>query len=243
MTLPALDVLLPTLGAVLLGGLVRGFAGFGSAMVVVTLVSVIDGPVQGVLTLTVVEIPAMLVLFPIARRGADRGALLPICLAALPAIPLGVSLLIVIDGELMSRVIGAVVLASVVVLASGVRLSRRPGRAAAAATGALSGMLTGSTGVGGPPVVLYFLAGDGPAAGARASLIAYFMFTDLVALTSLLLSGEVAATGLVKAVSAAPVYVLGVVAGSRLFGVASERAFRRGALLLLTCIGAFALLR
>jgi hypothetical protein len=52
----------------------------------------------------------------------------------------------------------------------------------ALATGVASGLLNGLAGVGGPPAVLFWFSGAHAAHVGRASVIAYFLFTDVIAL-------------------------------------------------------------
>jgi hypothetical protein len=81
--------------------------------------------------------------------------------------------------------------------------------------------------VGGPPVVLYYLAGDGSAAALRATVICYFFALDVVS------AGIFAARGLLTVqvvgltVVSVPAAVLGVWLGSRWFAQASEVTYRR----------------
>jgi uncharacterized membrane protein YfcA len=95
------------------------------------------------------------------------------------------------------------------------------------ATGALSGVANGASGVGGPPVVLYYLAGDGSAAALRATVICYFFAIDVVS------AGIFAARGLISAqvvgltLLSIPAAVAGVWLGSRWFAQASEATYRR----------------
>lgn len=227
--------------AVLGGGLVRGFAGFGSAMVIVPLVSIIASPVQAVMTVAVCELPALAILLPMVRRNADWRRILPLLLAAVPAIPLGVALLLAVDPVLMSRIIGGIVLLFVVLLGTGWRAKRRPGLPMTLAAGVTAGTLSGSTGIGGPPVVIYFLSGQDDARTSRANIIGYFIGSDMVALATLLLAGAVDSGQVAEALVVSPGYVLGVWLGGRLFGLASEVTFRRVALGLLICVAVLAL--
>ena len=59
-----------------------------------------------------------------------------------------------------------------------------PGRAATVATGALSGLLNGAFGIGGPPVILFFFASPAWVAVGRASVIAYSLALTSSALPS-----------------------------------------------------------
>ena len=49
----------------------------------------------------------------------------------------------------------------------------------------ISGFLNGLSGMAGPPIAFYYLAGNETAARVRANLTTYFVFVDLVALSRL----------------------------------------------------------
>jgi hypothetical protein len=126
------------------------------------------------------------------------------------------------------------VLALVAVLWSGWRYRGPRGPGVTALVGALGGFLSGSTGIGGPPTILYLMSsGDGPAL-IRANLICYFslMFVGLLAFFAW--NGLINADVLWRAGLLIPVFIVGVVGGSQLFGLASETAFRHIAFACLT---------
>ncbi len=56
---------------------------------------------------------------------------------------------------------------------------------------AFSGIRNGATTIGGPPVILYYLATPARVVVSRASLIAYFLVTDLLAFGIALTQGLV----------------------------------------------------
>ena len=108
-------------------------------------------------------------------------------LAAIVGAPLGNLVLTQVAPEPMRWAISAIVLTAVALLASGWRFqgqcrgaghhARRPA--------ALSGFLNGLSGMAGPPIIFYYLAGNETAERVRANLTTYFIFVDLVTLAGL----------------------------------------------------------
>lgn len=234
------EVLL-AVGATVLGGLVRGFAGFGAAMVIVPLLSLIWAPQVAVATLMVLDLPALLVVGGTVLRQASWSAIWPLTAAAVPASVVGVHLLLSLDRATATRLIGGTVLVFVAVLATGFRLARTPARAWAALAGALSGLLNGATGVGGPPAVLWFLAGPGAHTEARANLMGYFFLLDLFAALAMVQAGTLTGPVALRALGLSATFLVGLWVGTRLFARATERQFRRLALVILTLAGLTAL--
>jgi uncharacterized protein len=148
-------------------------------------------------------------------------------------VPLGAYLLSVVDATTLRWTISALVFAAVAILGFGWRYHGRPHDAATAATGALSGLLGGATGLTGPPVIFYELAGSAPIERMRASFIMFFAWVDAVALVSFAVTGTLAARPLVIAAVLLAPYLAAAGVGARLFGRASEAFYRRLAVAIL----------
>jgi hypothetical protein len=227
--------------AIAVAGLIRGFSGFGSAMILSPVLSLLWGPTVGVPVAILVEVAPTLQLTPAALRIADRRTVWSLGVPALLLIPVGSWLLVSLPAETMRRAIAVLVLALVAILWSGWRYRGPRGPGVSAVVGALGGFLSGSTGIGGPPTIIYLMSGgDGPAL-IRANLIGYFslMFLGLVAFFAW--SGLITVDVLWRAGLLIPVFVLGIAAGTRLFGLASETTFRHIALGCLTAVSAWVL--
>ena len=93
--------------------------------------------------------------------------------------------------------------------------------------GAVSGVFSGIAQVGGPPVVAYWLGGNIPVATVRANIMLYFAAATVVTTISFAVGGLFVRELLFYALLTGPLYGVGLFLGSRLFGLASERSFRR----------------
>lgn len=229
----------PTLIAaatVLLAGMVRGFSGFGSAMIMVPVLAVLYGPVKAVPIGLVLEMAVSLPLLPAAARMVDWRRIGVLLVAACAIVPLGIWLLHTLEAGIVPWILSGFVLSGVLLLATGFRYRGRPGIAATVATGMLSGLMNGLSGMGGPPVVFFYLAGADGAAISRASFIIYFTIVDLFALIVFALIDSYDLDGLILALVLSVPFVLGGLIGARLFGRASERFYRMVALAILLAI-------
>ena len=217
-------------------GMVRGFAGFGAAMLMTPVFSALYGPTVGVALCLLLEIAVALPLLPRVMRMVDWRGIGLLVLAAAVAAPAGNILLTSIDPAPMRWLISAIVLGTVALLASGWRYHGKPVLAATLGAGAASGFLNGLSGMAGPPIAFYYLASQSSAAQVRANLTTYFVFVDLAALAVFaargLIDGSTGLTGLLLA----PAVILGGLAGERLFPLASDRFYRRLALALLVAV-------
>ena len=66
------------LGAVFVGGLFRGFAGIGAALIIVPALTLVYSPVTAVVLMSLIEIPGALQLARTAVREADWRGLAPL---------------------------------------------------------------------------------------------------------------------------------------------------------------------
>jgi uncharacterized membrane protein YfcA len=228
---------------VLVAGLMRGFAGFGSAMLMAPIFAIMFGPTDMIATVVAIELAVSLQLFPRARRECDWRIIGPMSLVACLAMPFGVWLLASVDKGLIVKIVSAIIVLFVGVLATGARWKGERSVVAGSAVGAVSGMMMSVTSVGGPPVLIYLLAGNDPPARHRANIITYYMATQFPLIAILFWSGVAGWDSLARGIVLLPLMLLGSWIGARLFQPENERLYRNVALAILFSAGAFGLLR
>lgn len=230
-------------GAALVGGAVRGFTGFGFALIFITAVALLAAPAEIVPISTVLDMFAGIRLLPHVWKDVDKRGAGQMFLGALPAVPFGTMALAVLSPDVMRIGIGILVLVATAAIAFGVGLRRVPGTRLKLATGATMGFLSGSTGIPGPPVVLLYLSSPLPVATLRATASAVFLIVDAVAVTSLAIYGLITVHVLLHCLVLAPVVEGAVWLGRRLFGVADEAVVRRASLVLMAALAVVAIAR
>jgi len=211
----------------LVGGLVRGTTGFGAAMVMTPSLALLLGPKVAVPVALLLETFAAATMLPAAVSLARWRVIAPIGVAAVLAVPLGGLLLNGADPATLRRLIALTVIVFSLALLSGRRFPGAHRLRTSLALGALSGTMLGATSIGGPPVILYLLSGPDPVAVTRANLTLYIVLISAAGLVMLGVAGLLGATALRFAAASAIPFVLGVVAGSRLFSRFSDLRFRQ----------------
>lgn len=230
--------------AVAVAGAVRGFAGFGAGLIMLGPLSVLYSLPAAVVAVAVIDAGASPAMLKGVWAKADRRRALIAAGAAALTLPLGTYILQTADPALLRRIAGLGVLAFVLLISLGLRW-RGGGVPATAAVGGAGGLIGGATSLIGPPVILYFLARQEPADQTRATLAIYI--TVVVASQAAILAVAESAGGVagwdawLRAALLIPIYALGIVAGRRLFGLASPTFYRRVALALVTAAGVMAL--
>lgn len=87
--LPPLTQSIGALFAVVLGGVIRGFTGFGAALVIVPIVAIVYDPKTAIALHALIEIPSIMQLLPDATRDCARKTVVPMLFAVLVSLPAG----------------------------------------------------------------------------------------------------------------------------------------------------------
>ena len=176
------------IGAVL-AGIVRGFTGFGTAMIYLPFAGAVLHPVAALVSLITMDVFGPLPLVPNAlRKGHPRDIAL-MGVGMLLMLPLGLYLLAKMEADTYRYIVSGATLACVALLLSGFRYRGRLTRPLIAATGGLGGFLGGVAGVPGPPVMVLYMASRLPAEAIRANLILFLLMADLMIFPILALQG------------------------------------------------------
>jgi uncharacterized membrane protein YfcA len=223
--------------AVMIAGLLRGFIGFGAALISVPVFSLMLGPHAAIAVNNVMGLPAVFQLLPEAIRRAERTVVVPICTAIFAAAPFGTWVLVSADPAIMTVGISTLVLFMVAVLASGWRLRGRIGIGKLIAAGIASGLAQGVAGVGGPPVVAVALSRPGEASQQRANVLALMTAVSLSSILPLLYYGLFTRRTVIIGLALIPFYSGATALGAHYFSLGGQRHYRRAALVTLAAVG------
>lgn len=208
-------------------GLARGFAGFGAGLIFMPLASSAIGAAVAAPILLLVDLVMSAPMVVRAWEGFDRRDVSLMVAGSLAGVPLGSFVLAHADPIAMRWGIVAVIGSLLALLISGWRYQGRPAAPLTVAVGSTAGFLSGLAQVGGPPVLAYWLGGAIPPAKVRANLIFFFGVASMATAVAYTAGGLLTGRVLMLSLIAGPSYGVGLLIGSRLFGVASEETFRR----------------
>ena len=142
-----------------LAGLVRGFSGFGSALIYMPLISAVYGPRLAAPTLLLIDTICSLPFTVHAAPQCNPREVAWVSLAGFAFLPIGAMALIYIDAIVLRWFIVALVLLALVALTTGWRYHGKPTVPASLATGALAGFGGGAVQIGAPPLLVFWLGG------------------------------------------------------------------------------------
>jgi len=229
----ALSSLLATPGlawlvaATLAAGTIRGFAGFGTALVYLPVAGTILSPFAAITTLLVMDIPAPLVAVPRALREADLGEMARLVGGSVIGLPLGVAALGLVAPEVFRYAVSVLAFVLLAALVGGLRYQRRPSATAVLGTGGIAGFLGGSAGLAGPPVILFYMASTRAPQTIRATILLFLIAEAVLALLVFGLAGRLAAEAVLIGLVLTIPNAVGIALGSALFDPRRATLYRR----------------
>jgi len=215
--------------------------GFGSALVVVPLLTISLGPESAVVSATVMSAALSAYAMARHRRHVAWRSMLTVSMAALLGMPLGLLALSWLSERTLTALIGGVLLLFIFVIIRGFHLPQRS--STEAVVGIISGGLLTSTGMNGPPIVAAFQAMRLPPVTLRATLLSSLCFQDLAAVCGFASIGRISPVILFVVAAGLPGLALGWFVGDLIFARFRPRQFRWAILTMLTVSAVTALIQ
>lgn len=224
------------------GAFVMGLAGFGIGLVSLAFLPYIMPPATAIVLLTLYALVFAAAIFvPLRRDCTPTSVGMLLAGTVLGTLP-GVWVLVNVPASVLDRLIGAALVAVVVLEWAGSFPRRLAGRRWALGVGALAGAIGGAVGLPGPPVIVWSAAQGWAPRTMKANIQAFFIINQAVILAGYwwagLLTREVWHLAAVFALPA----LAGVVAGMALFDRVDPVRFRRVVFGVLFASGAVLLL-
>ncbi len=212
--------------AAFVAGLVRGFTGFGTAMIYLPVAGQILSPFGAITTLVIMDVAAPLPNVPRAWRDGDPRDIARLGIGLILAMPLGILALTLVAPEVFRYGVSTIALVLLACLIGGIRYRGALTRPLIFGTGALSGFLSGSAGLPGPPVILLYMASARAATVVRANTLLFLVMNDLMLLPMLALFGRLEGGAVLLGLAMIIPGAVGNVTGARLFRPGQERLYR-----------------
>ena len=170
------------LAIALFAGVVRGFSGFGFSAICIAGLSLIVSPARVVPAIFMLEIIASLGLLRSVTRDVDGRWLAWLALGNAVCLPAGMVLLAWLPEQALRLAFGSLLLASAVLLRSGLAVTLVPTGGVRLAAGMVSGLVSGMAGIGGIMLVAFLSMTSMPPERMRATLVVLILLADVYAL-------------------------------------------------------------
>ena len=231
--------------AIVLGTCVQASVGFGLALCAVPIMlwSGIDLP-QAMVFAMIAQVPQQVTGLAHVRQEMRWRPVIPVIAAGLVFLGVGVAIQSLCNRQLLTRIIGGVILATVL-LQWLWRPAPRPqlhpiwGLLAGACAGGMSGLVS----MPGPPIVVWAMAHDWSNPRTRGSMwVVFLSFVPVQFVLLWIAFGDAVPKTAVPAAMLIPVALLGTMVGLRIGSRVSKRRLRQAAFALLLILGACSLL-
>lgn len=218
--------------AAMLAGLVRGFSGFGAAMMFMPIASAAYDPVTAIAVLWVIDFVVSLPYLAPQLRQCVWREVVPLVAGAAAALPVGVWILVSTDAAAVRWFICASVILAVGAMLSGWRYTRPPSLGVTLGAGAASGLAGGIASLYAPPILVFWLGGQANAPTVRANIFAFFAFTTVVSGITYATAGLFTGGRVLLSLPLLAVYALAMWIGAHGFRYSTDAGFRHAALAL-----------
>ncbi|MDB5649940.1 MAG: hypothetical protein JWL62_1460 [Hyphomicrobiales bacterium] len=215
-------------------GIVRGFSGFGGALIFIPLASMVLGPRMTVPLFFLVDFCTAM---PYGLKSIPRASMpevMPMVVGSWIATPFGAWVLSSADPLALRWGTDILVLAMLGVLISGWRYHNEPKPSVSFGVGLVGGVLGAAAGVSGPAIIAYWLGSRSPAATVRANIMVFYALAALGTDAAYYLRGMFELQTLAYAALAVPLYGFGLVFGAKVFKGSTDKQYRQAALALIT---------
>lgn len=233
------------IGIVFAAMVVRGFTGFGGALLMVPLLGLVWDIRLAVVIVAMIQFVTGAMLVAMARRSVNWSILIPVLLWSAIGLVGGSLLLANLPVGWITGILGVVtIVIGVVTLAKRITITQRSGRTQGIVTGIIGlvvGVLHGLIGTSGPVIVPYLQRVLPSPGQMRSTLLALFLILDVLRIGGYFQLGVISTVALQRSTVLVPAAIAGSLVGSQLHVQVSDEVFRVAIAVLLIVSGALLL--
>lgn len=226
---------------VFIAAMVQGIAGFGRALISAPLIALFMPADETVVIMIVLGFVGAVVMVLKTYKNLHLKKMIPMVIAGVLGSIAGVQILSVIPVKELKIVMGAFIIISAIILATGFRIKIKNERIAFSVAGFIGGLTNGAISFGGPPTVLFLQNQNEEKNAFRANLSFFFLTIGLVGGLNLILNGMLTANLAATAGVLAVPTILGTFFGNFLSHKFPEEIFRKIVLVILFIAGVMAI--
>ena len=222
---------------VAIAGLIRGFTGFGNMIVMSPGLSLIFGPVVAIPMIYIIELPIVSFFLLKFFKKIQWKEILLLVITSLLFAPVGLILLKNLNAEIINKWIGITVILVSLILFFNFKINIKGKYIPQFFFGSLSGLIGGSTGLGGPPIVSYFLVSNFTADQIRSNITGTFFIRVSISIIFTMILGMMSLKIFFEAIVLIPIYLLFSLIGDFLYKYSNDKLFKKIALVIFLFFG------
>ncbi|CAM4057724.1 sulfite exporter TauE/SafE family protein [Vibrio neonatus] len=201
---------------VFFAGIVRGYCGFGFAIIAALCLSFIYSPFDSIAIALSLDLLSSLGLLRGVKQEINKRLLVLLIVGMLGAIPLSLLFITQVSAYQLKMMIAGLSLLAGALIMLNLKMNWLNQRYALLA-GAISGFSMTTASAGGPPLVLYLLNLSLNARELRATAIVFFIFSSTASLMGLLYVGAISTHSIQFSLLLFPAAMIGNLVGKKLF--------------------------
>lgn len=209
---------------ILIASVLQTSTGFGFSIVATPFLLLIFEVTEAIQINLILSLLISSALIVKIRSDIDFDILKRLILGSIVGIPIGIIILLAIDTESLKLIISLIILVLTFMLIRSFQVKQTAGRDLV--FGGLSGSLTTSIGMPGPPLLLYFSGANLKKEKLRGTTLAFYLFIYAVSLLSQLIFIGTERIVWVSSGLAIPIVLLGLYLGQLLFSRINQKTFR-----------------
>lgn len=236
-----LDTTLAFVLIILLATILQTSTGFGFSIMATPFLLLIFAPREAIQINLFLSLLISCVMIVKVRKDVNTKILKRLIVGSATGLPIGILIFLNMDMRLLKINISVLILLLTILLMINLRMKQLPWRDTL--VGGISGLLTTSIGMPGPPLLLYFSGTNMSKAALRATTLAFYLFIYAVSLAI-----QIGFAGTSREVQSSliigiPISLVGIYLGQLLFKWINQETFRMLTYLLLFIAGGYLLLQ
>jgi uncharacterized protein len=208
---------------ILVASILQTSTGFGFSILATPFLLLLFEPAEEIQINLILSLVISAALLSKIKKDIDRTILKRFIIGSLCGLPVGILVFLFTDTTKLKLGISVLLLVLTVLLLLQFRVRQTKQRDLV--IGGISGALTTSIGMPGPPILLYFSGTDTPKERLRGTTLAFYLFIYFVSLVIQVVVAGTNATVWKSSAMALPIVVIGLMLGQRIFHKINQRMF------------------
>jgi len=226
--------------SILLASLTQGITGFGFALIAVPLLSLFIPELRNITPIIVIySLLTNIVIMYKSRHYIAFKKIIPLIIFGIIATPIGTYLLLYVKVNTLKIIIGLIITITAFAMFKNFKIKIKNESISYGIVGLLSGILNGSTGLSGPPIVLFLTNQNTDKDAFRANLAFYGIATNTFAIILFIVEGIVNTSVFNFTILYLPALIIGVFAGIKISTKINEIVFRNLTICLISFLGIY----
>jgi len=224
---------------ILFASVLQTSTGFGFSIMATPFLLLLFDPREAIQLNLILSLFISSMLIVNIRRDVNWGVFKRFVIGGLFGLPLGITIFLLLDMTLLKLGVSLLIISLTILLILNWRTKQTIQRDFL--VGGLSGLLTTSIGMPGPPLLLYFSGTNTKKATLRATTLAFYLFIYLASLMFQVLFAGTSTEIWLSSLKALPIVLIGLMIGQLLYKRISQRMFQILTYILLFISGGYLL--